>query len=293
VLAGRLPVNFFQVNPFVASSRAVVGDGRSAYHGLEIELRRRFARGLAVQANYSYGKALADYDGDANELLNDVRPSSVRFPQYSRQEIMPRQQFNANWVYELPFGPGKHWLARGLAARALGGWQLTGLLNVRSGRPLGVTSGVGTFHRNGISAENTVDLSQNVSAAQIRDLAGVRNIGAGVFFFDPCLSEFLNAACTDSRATAGLFTLPEPGRLGQLGQTILFGPGRFIVDMGLIKQTRLRERATMEVRWEVFNALNKANFNVPLTDVLSANFGQITRTVTNARLMQFALKVNF
>lgn len=158
---------------------------------------------------------------------------------------------------------------------------------------MGITSGVGTFHRNGVSAENTVDLAENVSAGQIRELATVRNVGAGVFFFDPCLSAFLNAACTDSRARRGLFTLPEPGRLGQLGQTILFGPGRFIVDMGLMKQTRLRERMTLEFRWEVFNALNKTNFNVPVTDVLSANFGQITRTVTNARLMQFALKVNF
>src|SRR5262249_45457035 len=106
VLGGRLPVNFFQANPFVASSRSLLNDGFSTYHALELEARQRFAKGLTLQANYTFSKALSDFDGDANELLNDTRPSSVRNSRYTTRQIAPRHQFNANWVYELPFGPG-------------------------------------------------------------------------------------------------------------------------------------------------------------------------------------------
>ncbi len=294
VLAGRFPANFFMANPFVASARAMINDGSSTYHALEVELRRRFAQGFTMQANYSYGKALGDFDGDDNTLINDVRPSSVRNPRYSRQEFMPRQQFNANWVYELPLGPGKPWLqGGGVTGKITGGWQLSGLLNWRSGRPLSILSGVGTFHRTGVSAENTVNLTEDVTADRIRDLSGKRSIGPGVFWLDPCMSSFLGGACTDPNAPRGLFALPQPGSLGQLGQSILFGPSRFTVDMSLMKRARLRESRDLEFRWEVFNVLNKANFNVPTVNITSSNFGQITRTVSAPRLMQFALKINF
>jgi hypothetical protein len=293
VLSGRLPANFFVVNPFVASARAVINDGFSSYHGLELEFRRRFARGFSFQGNYTYGKALADYDGDADALLNDVRPSSVRNPQYSKQEIMPRHQVNANWVYELPFGRGGLAFRRGIGRLVFGEWQLGGLMSWRSGRPLNITSGIGTFHRSDVSDENTVDLTQGVTAGAIRDLARRRNIGDGVFYLDPCLSSFLGGACTDPSAMQGLFALPQPGQLGQLGQTILFGPGRLIVDMSLLKRVRIGERKNFELRWEVFNVLNRANFAAPVLSITSSNFGQITRTVNNPRLMQFALKLNF
>jgi hypothetical protein len=293
VLAGRLPANFFMVNPFVASARSVINDGFSSYHGLELEARRRFSRGFSLHGNYTYGKALTDYDGDADALLNDVRASSVRNPRYSKQEMMPRHQVNANWVYELPLGRGGVAFRRGIGRQVFGDWQWGGLMSWRSGRPLNITSGVGTFHRNATSGDNTVDLTQGVTGGEIRAMSGRRNIGTGMFFLDPCLSAFLGGACTDPAAVRGLFALPQPGRLGQLGQTILFGPARFLIDMSLLKRVRLSERKNLEARWEVFNVLNRANFSTPVLNITSSNFGQITRTVNSPRLMQFALKVNF
>ncbi|MEK7407450.1 MAG: carboxypeptidase regulatory-like domain-containing protein [Acidobacteriota bacterium] len=293
VLAGRFPVNFFQANPFVATARAMINDGSSTYHSLEIEVRRRFAQGLSLQGNYTRGKALADFDGDSNDLLNGERPSPVRFPRYNRGEHMPRHQFNVNWVYELPFGAGKPYLKGALAGKVFGGWQVSGLLNMRSGLPGSVVSGVGTFVRNALSGGNTVDLTKNATAGDIRALTGRRDVADGVLWFDPCLSGFLGSECTDSRAAKGLFALPQSGLLGQLGQSVLFGPRRFLVDMGLMKRTRIAERKDFEVRWEVFNVFNTVNFALPGLNVTAASFGRITRTVNNPRLMQFALKVNF
>ncbi len=295
VLAGRLPVNFFQANPFVASSRSMLNDGFSTFHAIEIEARRRFAQGLSVQANYSFSKALSDFDGDANELLNDTRPSSVRDTRYTTRQIAPRHQFNANWVYELPFGPGKYFGGQtiGLLKYLISDWQMGGIISWRSGRPISITSGIGTFHRSAVSAENTVTLSESLSADQLRKMVGQRDLGGGVFWLDPCLSAIIGGACQNSDAVSGLLGLPRPGQLGELSQTVIYGPRRFSFDFNLAKRVKFNETTNLEFRWEVFNAFNNVNFNVPVTDIFNRSFGQVTRTIGEPRLMQFALKVNF
>ncbi len=293
VLNGRFPANFFMANPFVASARAMVNDSFSTYHALEVELRRRFGAGFTLQSNYTYGKALSDYDGDENTLFNATRPSAVRNPRYTLQEFMPRHLFNANWFYELPFGPGKPVpLENRLARAVLGGWQTGGLLSWRSGRPFSILSGRGTFHTRFVSGENTVDLSRALSNSELREQTGRRDIGGGIFWIDPCTSAVVGGECT-STAIPGLFEIPAAGRLGVLPQTPVSGPGRFLFDFNLVKRHRLQERFDIEFRWEVFNLFNNVSFGLPENNIFSSNFGQIGETVSSPRLMQFALKLNF
>ena len=64
-------------------------------------------------------------------------------------------------------------------------------------------------------------------------------------------------------------------------------------DFNLTKRTKISESVNFEIRWEVFNALNTVNFADPITDIFSPSFGQVTRTIGNPRLMQFAAKINF
>ncbi|MFQ5741507.1 MAG: TonB-dependent receptor domain-containing protein, partial [Acidobacteriota bacterium] len=294
VLEGRFPANFFQANPFVASARRMTNDGFSTYHALEIEVRRRLSRGLMLQANYTFQKGLADFDGDQNTLINDTRPSSVINARSTIQQFMPRQQVKINWIYELPFGPGKAFApASPFWGKVLGGWQTGGIVNFRTGRPLTITSGRGTFHRQAVSDANTVNLSQPMSNSDLRDLTGITNIGGGVFWLDPCMSAITGGSCTDPNAIQGLFGLPNPGELGQLSQTPIYGPQRFDMDFSLMKKTQITETTDVEFRWEVFNITNNTNFNIPVTNIFSTSFGQITRTVGNPRLMQFAVKINF
>ncbi len=67
------------------------------------------------------------------------------------------------------------------------------------------------------------------------------------------------------------------------------------VDFSLVKRTAITERHTLEWRTEVFNLLNHANFEfrTAQADMASRNFGQILATLTNARVIQFALKYSF
>ena len=61
----------------------------------------------------------------------------------------------------------------------------------------------------------------------------------------------------------------------------------------MLKRTRITENVNVEFRAEIFNAFNTVNFDNPVTDINSVNFGRITGIVGKPRLMQFALRLNF
>ena len=277
-------------------ARGMTNTGDSTYHALEVELRRRMSQGLLFHANYTFGRAITDNDGASSTLFTQ-RPSPVRNPRSTIQDIAPRQQFNANWIYELPLGQGKAFAPQsGIWRKVLEGWQTTGLIKFRTGRPLSIRSGIGSFLAASESDENTVNLSQSLSTDELRNLTGLQDSGSSVVWFDPCMSvvrQEANVTCTDSNAIPGLFTYPNLGQIGQLKQTPIFGPNRFLLDFGLIKRTNVTETVEVEFRLEVFNLTNTPNFDIPENRIKEDDFGKILDTITDPRVMQFALKINF
>ena len=107
-------------------------------------------------------------------------------------------------------------------------------------------------------------------------------LGTPTLYFDPCA-----------------FSLPTAGVYGNLGRNTLIGPGVFNADLGLVKNTKLRERMNLEFRAEFFNLLNHANFRLPATSVFisgggrNTTVGQITGTSIDNREIQFGLKLAF
>jgi hypothetical protein len=89
------------------------------------------------------------------------------------------------------------------------------------------------------------------------------------------------------------FVNPATGELGNSNRTPLYGPGFVNTDFSAIKHFRIRERTGLEFRGEFFNLFNHPQFYLPGQDVASSNFGRITQTVNNPRLIQFALKLDF
>ena len=99
------------------------------------------------------------------------------------------------------------------------------------------------------------------------------------------------------------FRLQPVGRPGNLGRNTLTGPGMFTTDLALIRDIRLREAATLQLRTEVFNVFNHPNFGLPDLDVfvpdgtggatVSPTAGRITTTTTPGRQVQFGVKILF
>ncbi len=86
--------------------------------------------------------------------------------------------------------------------------------------------------------------------------------------------------------------LTEAGQFGNAGRNIARGPGSATVDFSLLKSFPAGEGRSLQFRAEAFNALNRANFSVPISDLNSANFGRILEAAP-ARLLQFGIKFLF
>ena len=113
--------------------------GNSNYNSFQLQLTRHFRNDFSLLVAYTFSKAtsLTDNAIDA-ENIQDVfnrrlerSVTNYHFPQF----------FKATWIYELPIGPNKPLHVGGIAGKLIGGWQLSGIHQVRSGAPLAITTG--------------------------------------------------------------------------------------------------------------------------------------------------------
>lgn len=286
---GLLCPSFFLPSNGNAFVTDYVGSGGySNYHGLQAEIRKRLSNGFFYQANYTFSKAYTNADQAQAEFTPslDLAQGDVLDKKRINQDVTHVVKGSA--VYELPFGPGRRFVnGGGVVGRILGGWQISGLAQWRTGRPISLISGRGTLNRTGRSGNNTANstLSQN----DLQKMIGL--------FFDPVTGRPLlfdpKLIGPDGRANPAFLTNPLAGQLGGLGLTPFSGPGFWNFDAALIKRTKISETTNLELRLEAFNALNHTNYSVnEANDINSTNFGKITSTF-DPRILQLAVKFNF
>ena len=94
--------------------------------------------------------------------------------------------------------------------------------------------------------------------------------------------------------SAGQFSVPAPGSIGNTGRNFFIGPQYFELDMTLGKRFKFTERMNLEVRMEAQNLTNHPSFDIPNATITSGSFGNIaTSLLSGSRKMQLALKFNF
>ncbi len=103
LIAANYPANLFQVNPATGGSAAnlTTNQGGSRYNSMQVELRRRFAKGLLAGASYAWSHSLS-----IGQILSLRDMTGVNYPSPFDQ----RHTIKVNWVYELPWGPGRQFL---------------------------------------------------------------------------------------------------------------------------------------------------------------------------------------
>jgi hypothetical protein len=179
-----------------------------------------------------------------------------------------------NGIWEIPVGHGRTYLsnAGAIIDSVLGGWQLNGIFNFSSGRPMLITT-------NRFNLNQTVASNPNFSG-------GFNNLGT--VYKGPTQVTF----ATPTEVAA--FTNPGAGSPGTLADYAFHGPGFSTVDMSLFKNFPLfKERTKLQFRAEFFNLLNPASFQSPPSTSLnidSGSFGVLT-SAHPARVGQFALKL--
>jgi carboxypeptidase family protein len=294
----------FLANPNTGVADLLVNSAKYRYHALQTEIRRRFAQGLQLQANYTFQKTLTNTGGVGQTNFDPLLDINQPELEYQRADYDATHVFNFNGIYELPFGKGRRWLnSGGFWNQAFGGWELTSIVRIASGAPFSILDTRGTLNRTGRSARQTANSA--LSKDEIRNLMGVFRTPDGVFFINPSV---INPAT--GRAAEGIGTTPfngqvffnaPPGQTGALERNFLNGPWFINWDAGLIKNFPITETVRFQIRAEAFNVLNRANFfigNVSFTpagtsfNVNSTSFGRINTTF-DPRIIQFVGRFEF
>ncbi len=247
------------------------GGFRSWYDSLQSTLERRFTGGYMVRLSYTWSKALGPR-GNENGVDGYANNNPLYWPLIAKvvRTFDRTHNFNAAVALELPFGPGKRWVAGGPLAAVLGGWQLNGLFTAYTGAPFTVTAPGGSL--NAPANSQTADLVK----------PKVEIYGERARWFD----------------TTAYAPVLEP-RFGTSGWEQLRGPGLVNLDAGIFRRFRLSERASMQFRAEVFNLSNTPHFGNPTSDVSSSRFGEITgirntgREGIDERVFRFGLRISF
>ena len=252
----------------------------SNYNALSASVKRSFSRGFLLGANYTWSHEIDDGSngsGDGDSLV----AQNVACQACERASGIwdVRHVFNANTVYQLPFGVGKPYLNEPGVLRAIAGsWELTSMFTARTGFPVNVT--IDRTAPDGDTANQRPDLVPGVSPIP----SGGRTPGL-----------WINSAA---------FAPPAAGAFGNTPRDFLRGPGAWQMDLGLGKRIPVTERFAVDFRSEFFNIFNHPQYGPPGSDVTGSGFGVINQTVnTNTpvspvgagtpREMQFALRVTF
>ncbi|HUI42595.1 MAG TPA: TonB-dependent receptor [Terriglobia bacterium] len=280
-----IPAGAPKANAALANTWTWFSLGVSSYNALQVDLNRRLSRGLSVRAVYTWSKALDDGDS-LNQTTAGNAPGLASNPLNLRADWGPatydvRNLGVVSALYELPFGRGKA-LASGLgrwANGAVSGWQVNSIVTLQAGFPF--------TPQLSYNPSNNGDTRNPVRPFLNPDFTGPVILGKPGQWFNP------NAFIAPP-STGGFY--------GNLGRDTLAGPGLATWDFSLLKDTSLREGLRLQFRAEIFNLLNRANFNTPNLIVftppttanptgISGTGGAITSTSTTARQVQFGLKL--
>lgn len=290
----NLAPNFFVANPSAAFARLLTNASFSVYNSLQLELRRRFSRGLSWQASYTLSKTITDSEGGQSNLESY---RTLRNPALDRHlaSFDQRHRFIANAIYELPFGPVKNWLHQGgVLGKIAGGWQVASIFNWQSGVPFGLFSGRTTFNSFN-SGLNPAELT-GISFEDFQKNIGVFRTSGGIFFINPNLLDVQtnsSGQVVSSSLKNGLVDSAPLGGFGNFPRNVLRGPRFFQTDFTIIKRTAFMEGKNVELKVTFLNAFNNANFVHGSFNFDSTSFGQITGTTGTPRVIHFELGINF
>jgi hypothetical protein len=274
-----IPAGAAKANPKLANTWTWFSRGDSNYNALQLDVNRRFSHGLSLRGVYTWSKALDDGDS-LNGTAAANAPGLVSNPfdlraDYGLATYDVRHVAVINAVYSLPFGRGQS-LASGLEGwrnQLVSGWSVNSIVTVQSGFPF--------TPQLSYNPSNNGDTRNPVRPFVNPDFTGPVILGTAEQWFNP---------------KAFLAPPANSGFYGNVGRDTLTGPGLATWDFSTLKETAIRERLSLQFRAEIFNLLNRANFNTPnlitfTPTGVSGTAGAISSTSTTSRQIQFGMKL--
>ncbi|MBM3764562.1 MAG: TonB-dependent receptor [Acidobacteria bacterium] len=235
--------------------------GNSIYHGFQLKVQKRFAKGFYVLGSYTNSKVIGSVDSNFSNAVPGVasfgqaQNALNRRAERSLSDTDVPQRLVVSYGWELPLFK-KH--------RYLGGWQLSGITTLSAGNPFDIVNQPSTLNNGGTQRPD------RIADGRIDNWT---------------LDRYFDIAA---------FRAPAPFTFGNAGRNILRGPGVNTWDVSVIKDTQLTDRLRLQWRTDFFNAANTPQFNSPGNTIGTPQAGRIssTRFATN-RQIQFVAKLFF
>ena len=272
--------------PNIAAIRTEGHDISLINHGLQVRFEKRSSQGWSMLNSYTYQHTI----GQATESEtpnSDVEPQNTYNMRAERGNVAPdfRHQFTSAWSYDLPFGPGQRFLTSSGPARwVAGGWQLNAIISLYSGQAF--------------TPQLSFDPTNTGSGGPRPDVVGDPYNVSGA----PC-GTHQNVNCWYNPAAFAV-PGPAPGQppnpggslasmFGNSSRGSLRGPAFYDTDFSIFKNFKFAEKATLQLRGEIFNLFNTPQFALPNPQVDTPTAGQITSTLHESRQIQLSVNVSF
>ncbi|MBL8214533.1 MAG: TonB-dependent receptor [Bryobacterales bacterium] len=266
---------------FTGISQPFPNWGNSNYHALQVQVTRHFRNGFSILGAYTWSKAISltdsmiDAEGSADQYNRRLERAITNYH-------LPHSA-KLTWIYELPIGPNKLLNVGGVAGKVLGGWQLTGNHQFRSGFPVAIGTG-GLNNPAGTARPDLVlgTAIQNSGDAPIN----FRGANGGQAYLN-------RAAFTNPPVFAGGQNVVQ--RLGTVGPYLPNIRDRHLTyeDLGIFKAFKFTETKNLELRGTFLNPFNRHGKGGLITDITNPFFGQFTGQQIGGRNIELALRFAF
>ena len=270
--------NLTQRLPFagVASGSYICETAFSAnYNSLQTSVTKRLSHGLDFLASYTFSKALDFTSGTG--LLNSLDLGFLSNDQTNPRQARGLDDFNRKHRFALSFvyAPSPFRIGPKVMQQVFSHWQFSGVLVLQSGLPITVVdSTAGSVYGNLVGFTRAECTGANPASS-----GSVSNR----------LNGYFNTAAFAAPPVVG-----DGTGFGNCGVGILSGPDQRNIDLGIQRNFAVTEWSTVEFRTEFFNFTNTPKFGLPVSDrAAGPAFGVISSTVSNPRIVQFALKYRF
>ena len=275
---------------------------RSAYNSLQASLTKRLSSGLQLLASYTYGKSLDNASG--MEQLDQTTILGNQLDDRANRGVSDfdrTHRFVLSYLWDLPTPT---FATRSRAGRLLlSNWQVAGIITAMSGQPIDIVdTASGSFYfgaNSGLARPNWAPGATHETATS--------NVPPGYFFNPFAFVRPVVQTGQSIPSSNGMALADAQGTdIGNVGRSVLRGPKQINVDFSIFKRFPFGEAKSVEFRAEFFNLFNQVNLANPNSNLNAAtmdsntgeiinpgDFGRITSTSNNPRLIQLALKFNF
>lgn len=286
---------------------------QSTYHSLQLSATKRLSNGFQFLASYTYGKSIdnasggSDSSGEVRDTINIAGNQSDNRANRGVSDFDRTQRLVFSYLWDLP---QPAFAAHSKAARFLfSNWQLAGIITMMSGLPIDIfDGGAGSFY--GLSGGNNGLMRPNWAPGATVATA-TSNVPAGYYFNPYAFARPVVLAGQLIPSSNGTAIANSAGTdFGNVGRNVMRGPAQRNVDLGIIRRFVISEFKNIEFRAEFFNLFNTVNFANPISNLSAVpaesvdpntglitgdpgDFGRISSTSSNPRLIQFAFKFNF